>query len=39
MTLSGPILLAVLASVFVLIAAAFYLPLFNLARAVNITGR
>jgi type IV pilus assembly protein PilC len=39
MTLSGPILLAVLASVFVLIAVAFYLPLFNLARAVNVAGR
>jgi type II secretory pathway component PulF len=39
LTLFGPIALAALASVFVLIAVAFYLPLFNLARAVNITGR
>ena len=33
------ITIAVLAGVFVLIAVAFYLPLFNLARAVNVTGR
>jgi len=38
-TLFGPITIIVLASVFVLIAVAFYLPLFNLARAVNVTGR
>jgi type II secretory pathway component PulF len=38
-TLFGPITIVILASVFVLIAVAFYLPLFNLARAVNITGR
>jgi len=35
MTLFGPIALVALASVFVLIAVAFYLPIFNLARAVN----
>ena len=38
-TLFGPITIVLLAGVFVLIAVAFYLPLFNLARAVNITGR
>ena len=36
-TLFGPITIIVLAGVFVLIAVAFYLPLFNLARAVNVT--
>jgi type II secretory pathway component PulF len=35
MTLFGPIALVALASVFVLIAVAFYLPMFNLARALN----
>ena len=35
LTLFGPIALLALASVFVLIAVAFYLPLFNLARAVR----
>jgi type II secretory pathway component PulF len=35
MTLFGPIALIALASVFVLIAVAFYLPMFNLARALN----
>ncbi len=35
MTLFGPIALVALASVFVLIAVAFYLPLFNLARALR----
>lgn len=35
LTLFGPIALIALASVFVLIAVAFYLPLFNLARAVR----
>jgi len=35
MTLFGPIALMALASVFVLIAVAFYLPMFNLARALN----
>lgn len=35
LTLFGPIALVVLASVFMLIAVAFYLPLFNLARAVR----
>jgi type II secretory pathway component PulF len=35
MTLFGPIALVALASVFVLIAVAFYLPIFALARAVN----
>ncbi|MEW5983925.1 MAG: type II secretion system F family protein [Acidobacteriota bacterium] len=35
LTLFGPIALLVLASVFVLIAVAFYLPLFNLARAIR----
>lgn len=35
LTLFGPIALVVLASVFVLIAVAFYLPLFNLARAIR----
>lgn len=39
LTLFGPITIALLAGVFVIIAVAFYLPLFNLARAVNITGR
>jgi type II secretory pathway component PulF len=34
-TLFGPIALIVLASIFVLIAVAFYLPMFNLARALN----
>jgi type II secretory pathway component PulF len=34
-TLFGPVALVALASVFVLIAVAFYLPMFNLARAVN----
>ena len=34
-TLFGPIALVVLASIFVLIAVAFYLPMFNLARALN----
>ncbi len=34
-TLFGPTALIVLASVFVLIAVAFYLPMFNLARALN----
>lgn len=38
-TLFGPITIALLAGVFVMIAVAFYLPLFNLARAVNIPGR
>lgn len=35
LTLFGPIALVALASVFMLIAVAFYLPLFNLARAVR----
>lgn len=35
LTLFGPIALVGLASVFVLIAVAFYLPLFNLARAIQ----
>ncbi len=35
LTLFGPIMLIVLASVFVLIAVAFYLPLFRLAGAVR----
>lgn len=35
MTLFGPIALVALASVFVLFAVAFYLPMFNLARALN----
>ncbi len=35
LTLFGPIALVALASVFVLIAVAFYLPLFNLARALR----
>jgi type II secretory pathway component PulF len=35
LTLFGPIALIALASVFVLIAVAFYLPLFNLARAIQ----
>jgi type II secretory pathway component PulF len=35
MTVFGPIALVALASVFVLIAVAFYLPIFNLARALN----
>jgi type IV pilus assembly protein PilC len=35
LTLFGPIALIGLASVFVLIAVAFYLPLFNLARAIQ----
>lgn len=39
LTLFGPIAIVLLAGVFVLIAVAFYLPLFNLARAVNISGR
>lgn len=34
-TLFGPIALIALASVFALIAVAFYLPIFNLARAMN----
>ena len=34
-TLFGPVALIVLASAFVLIAVAFYLPMFNLARALN----
>ena len=34
-TLFGPIALVALASVFVLIAVAFYLPMFNLARAIR----
>jgi type II secretory pathway component PulF len=34
-TLFGPIALVALAGVFVLVAVAFYLPMFNLARAVN----
>jgi len=38
-TLFGPIAIILLAGVFVLIAVAFYLPLFNLARGVNLTGR
>jgi type II secretory pathway component PulF len=38
-TLFGPIAIILLAGVFVLIAVAFYLPLFNLARGVNVTGR
>jgi type II secretory pathway component PulF len=38
-TLFGPITIGLLAAVFVMIAVAFYLPLFNLARAVNIPGR
>ena len=36
LTLFGPIALIALASVFVLIAVAFYLPLFNLARAIQM---
>jgi len=35
MTLFGPIALVALASVYVLFAVAFYLPMFNLARALN----
>ncbi|MCX6552767.1 MAG: type II secretion system F family protein [Acidobacteria bacterium] len=35
MTLFGPIMLIALASVFVLIAVAFYLPMFNLARGIS----
>lgn len=35
LTLFGPVALIALASVFVLIAVAFYLPLFNLARALR----
>ncbi len=35
LTLFGPLALVFLASVFVLIAVAFYLPLFNLARALR----
>lgn len=35
LTLFGPIALAVLAGVFVLIAVAFYLPLFSLSRAIQ----
>jgi len=35
LTLFGPIALVALASVFVLIAVAFYLPMFNLARALR----
>jgi type II secretory pathway component PulF len=35
LTLFGPIALIALASVFVLVAVAFYLPLFNLARALR----
>jgi len=35
MTLFGPLALVALASVFVLIAVAFYLPMFNLARALS----
>jgi type II secretory pathway component PulF len=31
----GPVALLALASVFVLIAVAFYLPMFNLARALG----
>jgi type IV pilus assembly protein PilC len=34
LTMFGPIALIGLASIFVLIAVAFYLPLFNLARAI-----
>lgn len=34
-TLFGPIMLLLLASVFVLIALAFYLPLFNMLRAIR----
>jgi type IV pilus assembly protein PilC len=34
-TVFAPVTLIVLASVFVLIAVAFYLPMFNLARAMN----
>jgi type II secretory pathway component PulF len=34
-TLFGPLALAVLAAVFVLIAVAFYLPLFSLSRAIQ----
>ena len=34
-TIFGPVTLIVLASVFVLIAVSFYLPMFNLARAVS----
>ena len=35
LTLFGPIALMALASIFVLIAIAFYLPMFNLARAIR----
>jgi type IV pilus assembly protein PilC len=35
LTLFGPIALIGLASIFVLIAVAFYLPMFNLARAIK----
>lgn len=35
LTLFGPIALVGLASIFVLIAVAFYLPMFNLARAIR----
>jgi type II secretory pathway component PulF len=35
LTLFGPIALAALAGVFVLFAVAFYLPMFNLARAIR----
>jgi type II secretory pathway component PulF len=34
-TISGPVALVALAGVFVLIAVAFYLPIFNLARALG----
>jgi len=38
LTLFGPIALAGLATIFVLIAVAFYLPMFNLARAMRPMG-
>lgn len=38
LTLFGPIALAGLAMIFVLIAVAFYLPMFNLARAMRPVG-
>jgi type II secretory pathway component PulF len=34
-TVFGPLALILLASVFVLIAVAFYLPMFNLAKAIS----
>jgi len=35
LTVFGPIALIALASIFMLIAVAFYLPMFNLARAIR----